>query len=621
MSPRIVIACISSFIALSVCGQSMKETLSALDTVKNPNERLLLLNQVNLDQNYSDSLFGEYLLNFGISYGMLGSADSAQGYFHKLIEVAGDGQHYQLARAYNGLGNVQRRAGQNQESLDNFLKALNILQDKKDTPSVRFEASIINNLSGIYFDMGQLDKAREFTERSIARAKELDDGDQLAYSYVGLALIADNEGKWEEAILAHKEAAKYIDEHHVDYLRGFNKLNLAEIYERQNQLQNAEKTYKELIVDPTVNIEVNLSALANLSKMQNQAGHTKEAIGLASQLLAEATERKMISHIRDAHHLLYTAYQIQGDYRRALAAHEDYMVYKDSLVNTEAINALNELEKKYETEKKEREIETLALKNEQNELQLEKQASERMLYLVAIVTLLIVVGLVLWQFSQKSKFNRILTDKNGTISKALHEREVLLKEIHHRVKNNLQIISSLLNLQARFIKDKSAIDAVQEGRNRVKSMALIHQKLYQQENIEGINMPEYIDNLTRALLTSYKIKDERITVDKNVASINLDIDTAIPLGLILNELLTNSLKYAFPENEKGALKISLLQEAETLMLEVADNGVGMDSSRKSEGSFGMTLIDSLAEKLNATVESVQENGTRFLIRISNYKLA
>lgn len=621
MSPRIVIACISSFIALSVCGQSMQVTLSALDTVKNPNERLLLLNQVNLDQDYSDSLFGEYLLNFGISYGMLGLADSAQGYFLKLIEVADEGQHYQLARAYNGLGNVQRRAGQNQESLDNFLKALNILQDKKDTPSVRFEASIINNLSGIYFDMGQLDKAREFTEKSIARAEELGDGDQLAYSYVGLALIADNEGKWEEAILAHKEAAKYIDEHHVDYLRGFNKLNLAEIYERQNQLQNAEKTYKELVVDPTVNIEVNLSALANLSKMQNQAGHTEEAIRLASQLLAEATERKMISHIRDAHHLLYMAYQIQGDYRRALASHEDYMVYKDSLVNTEAINALNELEKKYETEKKEREIETLALKNEQNELQLEKQASERMLYLVAIVTLLIVVGLVLWQFSQKSKFNRILTDKNGTISKALHEREVLLKEIHHRVKNNLQIISSLLNLQARFIKDKSAIDAVQEGRNRVKSMALIHQKLYQQENIEGINMPEYIDNLTRALLTSYKIKDERITVDKNVASINLDIDTAIPLGLILNELLTNSLKYAFPKNEKGTLKICLLQEAETLMLEVADNGVGMDSSRKSEGSFGMTLIDSLAEKLNATVESVQENGTRFLIRISNYKLA
>ena len=140
------------------------------------------------------------------------------------------------------------------------------------------------------------------------------------------------------------------------------------------------------------------------------------------------------------------------------------------------------------------------------------------------------------------------------------EREVLLKEIHHRVKNNLQIISSLLNLQARFIKDKSAVDAVQEGRNRVKSMALIHQKLYQQDNIQGINMPEYIENLSRALLTSYKIKGDRITVDRKVDAIYLDIDTAIPLGLIINELLTNSLKYAFPENEKGELKISLLQD-------------------------------------------------------------
>ena len=114
-----------------------------------------------------------------------------------------------------------------------------------------------------------------------------------------------------------------------------------------------------------------------------------------------------------------------------------------------------------------------------------------------------------------------------------------MKEIHHRVKNNLQIISSLLNLQARFIKDQTAVDAVQEGRNRVKSMALIHQKLYQQDNIEGIDMPEYIDNLMSSLVSSYKITNDRLTISKEVSPILLDIDTAIPLGLIINELLTS----------------------------------------------------------------------------------
>ena len=615
---------VSSLLLLTVSAycQDIRNTLATLDTVRNPNARIELLSQIVVnDQLVTDSIFAEYLLSYGIAYGMLGQADSAQKYFHQVIHLGNEKEHNQLARAYNGLGNVLRRYGDNQQSLDNFQQALNTVTGKTDSLSIIFESSIINNISGIYFDMGRLDKSREFTERSIEIAKRLNHGGQLAYGYVSLALIADNEGKWEEAIEAHKMADKYIEEHDVFYLRGYNKINLAEIYERQNLLDSAQKTYEELLNDPTVNVEVSFSALANLSKLRNLSSDAKGAIVLANQLLDKAKEREMLSHVRDAYHLLYTAYQSKGDYLQALKSHEQYMVYKDSLVNTESINALNELEKKYETEKKEREIEALAFENEQNALLLDKQASEKLLYIVAIITLLLIMGLVLWQISQKNKFNKLLTEKNSTISKALLEREVLLKEIHHRVKNNLQIISSLLNLQARFIKDKSAVDAVQEGRNRVKSMALIHQKLYQQDNIQGINMPEYIENLSRALLTSYKIKGDRITVDRKVDAINLDIDTAIPLGLIINELLTNSLKYAFPENEKGELKISLLQDRESLTLEVADNGIGMDNASKSEGSFGMTLIDSLAEKLSATVESVQENGTRYLIRITNYKLA
>ena len=604
--------------------QDLPQKIKSVDTVENPQTKVEILNSFQQEMTgASDSLIGEYLLKYGIAYGMLGLADSSIQHFQEVIDLnQNEKRHYQLARAYNGIGNVLRRTGKNEESLDNFQTALTLVEGKPDTASIRFYASIINNLSGIYFNMGQLERARSFTEQSIDLATELNDGDQLAYGYVGLALIADNQGNYDEAVEAHQKASEYIEQYQVNYLRGFNKINLAEIYEKQDKLDDAERLYQELIEDETVSIEVSLSGYSNLAKIKLINNNPNEAISLANKLLTKSTERNVLAHIKDAHEILFQAYELKGDYKTSLAEHKEYLFFKNSLLNIESINSLNEMEKKYEGELKQKQIEALAYENEQNVLLLDKQESEKLMYIFAIVALLVVVGLGSWQVIQKGKFNKILSDKNVTISNALKEREILLKEIHHRVKNNLQIISSLLNLQARFIKDQTAVDAVQEGRNRVKSMALIHQKLYQQDNIEGIDMPEYIDNLTSSLISSYKITADRLTVNKEVSPILLDIDTAIPLGLIINELLTNSLKYAFPDDQKGKLEIKLFEEDNSLTLEVSDNGVGLDSDPvPGKNSFGLTLIDSLAEKLDATVQSFSNQGTRYLIKVSNYKLA
>ncbi|MEQ8469699.1 MAG: histidine kinase dimerization/phosphoacceptor domain -containing protein [Marinoscillum sp.] len=602
--------------------QSLSDTLEVINNTPNPNLRLEKLKQnfTGLDQ-LPDSLKSEVLLSYGISYGMLSYADSAIAFFNQVINQGGEVHHYVLARAYNGIGNVLRRSGENERSLDNFLKALRLVEDKTDTKSIRFEASIIGNVSGIYFNLGNLPKAREFTTRSIDMAKQLDDEDQLAYGYVALALIADNEGNWNDAIEAHRLAAKYIDEGGVDYLRGFNQLNLGEIYERKGQSDQALTIYEGVAENEQINVEARMTALTKTSKIFKNRKMYGQAVSLANQTLELAQKHSLLSQSRDSKELLSQIYEEKGDYRQAIAELKKFMILKDSLVNSESINALSELETKYETEKKEKEIATLALQNQQKSLMLEKQASEKLLFIVAILGLILLLSIGIWLYRQKIKFNTILTSKNATISAALTEREVLLKEIHHRVKNNLQIISSLLNMQSRFIEDKTAVDAVKEGRNRVKSMALIHQKLYQQENIKGINMPEYVENLTNALLKSYKIPHDQLHVIQEVQPISLDIDTAIPLGLILNELLTNSLKYAFPENQPGELSIRLNEHNESLLLEVQDNGKGFTRNENNQNSFGLTLIDSLAEKLNARVDLIQENGTKYLIKITNYKLA
>ncbi|WP_258099998.1 histidine kinase dimerization/phosphoacceptor domain -containing protein [Marinoscillum pacificum] len=614
------------FLCLCFLGhaQDLSVKLHSADTIDNPLEKIEILNSYKQEfAHSSDTLKSEYYLQYAIAYGTMGLVDSAISYFQRVIFLNKEGgDHYQLARGYSGIGNVLRRTGRNEESLDHFQKALTVVENKQDSASIRFYASIIYNLSGIYFDMRQLDRAREFTEQSIELSTKLNDGDQLAYCYVGLAFIALNEGNYQEAEEASKKAAKYIEEYDNDYLRGFNTINLAEIYEEQGKLGNAEKLYRQMIQDETGNIEVSLSGYSNLARLKILQKQPDEAISLAKAMVSRAIEREVLPYIRDAHELLYQAYELKGDYKASLAEHKEYLLFKDSLLNIEAINSLNEMEKKYEGELKQKQIEALAFENEQNVLLLDKQESEKLMYIFAIVALLVVIGLGSWQVIQKSKFNKTLSDKNATISNALKEREILLKEIHHRVKNNLQIISSLLNLQARFIKDQTAVDAVQEGRNRVKSMALIHQKLYQQDNIEGIDMPEYIDNLMSSLVSSYKITNDRLTISKEVSPILLDIDTAIPLGLIINELLTNSLKYAFTEDQTGELKIKLFEEENSLNLEVSDNGVGFETKSSSgKNSFGLTLIDSLAEKLDASVQSFNDQGTRYLIKVSNYKLA
>ncbi|WP_286242656.1 PAS domain S-box protein [Methanobacterium ferruginis] len=161
------------------------------------------------------------------------------------------------------------------------------------------------------------------------------------------------------------------------------------------------------------------------------------------------------------------------------------------------------------------------------------------------------------------------------ISKALNEKEILLKEIHHRVKNNLMIISSLLNIQSRYLKDEESRSIFKESQNRAKSMALIHQRLYESVDLKNIGFKEYITTLANDLYRSYVKDPSRVNLKLEIEGVNVDINLAIPLGLILNELITNSLKYAFPDMEKGTVEVAFGKKGDKFYLKVSDNGVGL----------------------------------------------
>lgn len=209
--------------------------------------------------------------------------------------------------------------------------------------------------------------------------------------------------------------------------------------------------------------------------------------------------------------------------------------------------------------------------------------------------------------------------KSSTISS--HEKDILLKEIHHRVKNNLQIISSLLNLQSDQIKDEFAREKYKVSRDRIQSMALVHEKLYESENFERIDFAEYVDSLTRSLNNSYNPDMKRIAINVDMQLSNADrlfrIETAIPCGLILNELLSNCFKYAFPGNKKGRIDVLLnvsKKSGKTFHhIMVSDNGIGLPENMnvQTTESLGMQLVHMLADQLNAELKIENKNGVTF----------
>ncbi len=201
------------------------------------------------------------------------------------------------------------------------------------------------------------------------------------------------------------------------------------------------------------------------------------------------------------------------------------------------------------------------------------------------------------------------------LNKSIKEKEVLLKEVHHRVKNNLQVISSILNLQSSYVKDANTLSILRESQNRVKSMSFIHESLYRSRDFSEVNFSDYVNNLVNNIIHSFHLSNNTVKLITDLGGINLNLDQAIPCGLIINELLTNAMKYAYVEIDNPELYISILQEQNTIKIRIEDNGIGLPDGFKIDeaDSLGLQLVHTLLEQIEGTLVLKVEKGTKYFI--------
>ncbi|WP_194775257.1 tetratricopeptide repeat-containing sensor histidine kinase [Pararhodonellum marinum] len=494
------------------------------------------------------------------------------------------------------LGYVYERRGDLGEAFEFATRTLRLGEKYQDKKAM---AMAYSDMSNLFWKQGKFEKGVEYGLKSIALFEErgLYDLDfDFTLHVLGNNLVEVH--KYDEALTYFQRSAKIGERYGFYNNLSDTYIALAELHTQIGDFEEAEISgqkalnYAELLENDFMVVR----SLLSLGKLKNQAEDYDSGIAYLEKSIQIAT-----ADFGDMYYLgliyleLSKAFEGKNQINESLAAYKKYHELNQLVFNADADQRIAQLQTEMEVSQKES---TIFLQ----EARLKAQEILQVSTLILTGFMLIFLAILYRFFIRKKKYSLILEKQNK-------EKEFLLKEIHHRVKNNLQTISSLLSLQTDQIEDPELRSIMLESQNRVQSMGIIHQNLYQGENLSAIEMKQYFQNLGRYIIDSFDAA-ERITLDCDMGHLELDVDRAIPIGLIVNELITNSLKYAFPEHRKGIIRINLTETNSHLLLKIADNGIGIAKDADIKGTgFGTQLIKLLTCQLDGKMTLVTHKGT------------
>lgn len=346
--------------------------------------------------------------------------------------------------------------------------------------------------------------------------------------------------------------------------------------------------------------------------------YQKARVFFEKQVISPTLDQATLTNKLNTYRWLIFIDSALGDHAAAVSHYKTYTQLLDSNFKVTKIRQAEELQVTYQMNEKENQIKSLTQEAKLEKANSEKAALVRNLTIAGILAVLIIAGLLYRQNRLKQRSNQVITGKNEQLQQLLSDKEWLLREIHHRVKNNLQIVLSLLDSQSEYINNDAALAAIEDNMRRVHAMALIHQKLYQSDDISTISMPEYVHELVSYAHDSFDTGN-RIRFEQTIEPLDLDVSQAIPLGLIINEVIVNAIKYAFPDGRKGMVRINFYQDGPGhLVLKISDNGVGLPAglNTKASTSLGLDLMKGLARQLNGSFGFENNNGLHITIRFT-----
>lgn len=494
-------------------------------------------------------------------------------------------------------------------ALQYYFKGLELCTDRKT------RGAIYNNIGVAYRRLKDYDNALKYYELAYAVGMAIGDTVRMAKSLNNTGSIWYNRLQFAKARSYYEQSLRLREgmKDSIGILSSLN--NIAMIYEEEKNYSGALEIHHRMLKSAGVRhhpLDI-ITSTINIGNLELKQHHEAAALHWFNEALVISDSIKRFFYSVQIYQSLSRYYKSTGNYEKALSYLQLAMIQNDSVLQTSSRENAQELEARYQNREKEKEI---ALLNEKNkvtslektnaELQLRQKNNTLWLITALAVSILLLAALLFYR-------NRAERKHSSQLALMLDEKNVLLKEIHHRVKNNLQLVSSLLSLQSNNSEQEETTRLLKVSQDRIHSLALLHEKLYQSEQLKAISFSNYIRELAHYLGDSFNCRERQIAISVEAADIAADIDQLVPCGLILNELITNSLKYGFPNDGPGEIRIRAEVNGTDCSLHLSDNGAGI--SGQHPPGIGLKLVNGLVRQLKGKIQQLRPvtGGTAYLI--------
>lgn len=528
-------------------------------------------------------------------------------YGKSVIKIAQkNGMQKQLAYAHGYVGLAELRLGNHLQSVEHFIESANLFRELEMYTE---EGYALGSIGTAFQYQDDLSNSIKYYQQCLHLFEQANDTFFIANSLLNIGEAYRVFDVADSAEFYYGKSMKYFSQlaenPQIVRRKALLNGNLGLLHAEKGMLQQAKNELEAALLFFEHDSTMLATFMSNIGWVYYLQGDVSKGIEYMSKACGIALAEGLKDQTLEISLKLSEAYEKINDYKNSLRYYKRYKLYNDSLKDISSIREMEKMQSRFELAKKDEQIVVL---NKLNKLQ-------RMLayFLTAGVMIFLILTFQLRKSNKRVKeTNNRLNYQKELLEKSEKEKSLLLKELNHRVKNNLQMVSSLLNLQARQLNGHPAAEALIACRYRVEALTLIHQKLYREDVDTKIDLKEYLNDLTQNLVSNY---GRNFQLHFDLESVLMKIDKAIPVGLIVNELITNALKYAdgvqiFPE-----LNVSLKKNEHVATLIIQDNGKGLadDFDFTKSSSFGIKLVNSLVKQLNGYIEWDNKGGTTWIV--------